>query len=88
MIGWIILLLAIVFVAVILIRTLRFKPEKQEEVDIKPVELNEEKIVQDMVDMIRCKTVSYRDESLVDRAEFVKFEELLKERFPLIHENC
>lgn len=88
MIGWIILLLVLIFVAVILFRTIRFKPEKLEVVDIKPIELNEEKIVQDMVDMIRCKTVSNRDESLVDRAEFVKFEELLKERFPLIHEKC
>lgn len=88
MIGWIIFGAIFAFVAIILIRTIQFKPEKQEMVDIKPVVLNEEKVVQDMVDMIRCKTISNRDESLVDRAEFAKFEALLTERFPLIHEKC
>ena len=38
--------------------------------------------------MIRCKTVSNRDESLVDREEFKKFERVLVERFPLVHETC
>ena len=41
-----------------------------------------------MADMIRCKTVSNRDETLVDWAEYSKFQELLKERFPNIHKKC
>ena len=35
--------------------------------------LNEEKIIIDMSDMIRCKTISNRDMSLVNFAEFEKF---------------
>lgn len=88
MIGWIILGVVAVFLAVILVRTLRFTPQEAEAVTEDVIELDNEKIVTDMVDMIRCKTVSNRDESKVDRAEFAKFEALLAERFPLIHEKC
>ena len=78
----------LVLVLVILIRTLRFKPK---EVPVEPaddIDLPREKIVQDMVDMVRCKTVSSRDSSQVDWAEFGKFRILLKERFPHIRAAC
>lgn len=74
--------------ATVVARTVAFKPEKLPEVKEETIELDREKIVADMADMVRCKTVSYIDESLVDRAEFAKFEALLRERFPLIHEKC
>jgi carboxypeptidase PM20D1 len=77
-----------VLVAVIVIRTLCFKPEALPPAKEESISLDREKIVKDMSDMIRCKTVSYRDESLVDRGEFAKFEALLRERFPLIHSAC
>ncbi len=84
----IIVVLLIIFLAVIMVRAVCFRPEvmKQEAVD--PINLDRDKIVADMVDMIRLKTVSNRDEELVDRREFAKFEELLKERFPEIHRKC
>ena len=88
MIEWMILAAFVALLAVILIRTLRFQPKIQEAVLEAPVELDEEKIVRDMQDMIRCKTVSYRDESLTDWEEFEKFRRLLAERFPLIHQAC
>ncbi|MBQ8449030.1 MAG: M20 family peptidase [Clostridia bacterium] len=77
-----------VLIIVIVVRTLCFKPEELPPVKEEKIELDHDKIVADMVDMIRCKTVSNRDEALVDRAEFAKFEALLRERFPLIHEKC
>ena len=73
------------FVAVLVIRTLRFSPPKAEPITPSPVSLNREKVVADMADMVRCKTVSHRDHSLEDAAEFAKFHTLLKERFPRIH---
>ena len=86
---WLILpALVVVFLAVILIRTARFTPHPQEEVEAAPVTLNEEKIVADMSAMIRCRTVSNRDERLVDWDEFTKFQDLLAQRFPLIHEKA
>ena len=65
-----------------------FTPKPVARVEAKSVDLDEDKIIADMVDMIRCKTVSNRDEAMVDYAEFEKFEQLLKERFPKIHEKC
>ena len=82
---YIILAVLVVFIGIILLRTLAFRPHKEEAVTAEPVELNEEKIIADMADMIRCKTVSNRDHSLVDWAEFDRFQALLQERFPRIH---
>lgn len=85
---WIPLALLTVFLAIIFVRALIFRPkadileDKYEEIT-----LNEEKIVRDMADMIKCKTVSHRDPSLNDKTEYEKFEKLLKERFPKIHEK-
>lgn len=86
MVGYIILGIVVLFLAVILVRTLMFMPKKETKEIGEAVTLNEEKIVKDMVDMIRCKTVSNRDEGLVDWAEFEKFEVLIKERFPKLFE--
>ena len=88
LIGGIVLGILVILIGVILIRAVLFKPEMLEPVAAEPIELDEDKIVKDMVDMIRCKTVSNRDEALVARAEFARFEDLLKERFPVIHEKC
>ena len=76
------------FFAVLLVRTLRFKPVALQPMAEAPVEPNEEKIIRDMQDMVRCKTISYRDPSRMDLAEFEKFQALLVERFPLIHQQC
>jgi len=86
--GWIIFDVALCFVLIVLIRTLCFRPAPAAPVPEAPVALDEEKIVADMADMIRCKTVSYDDESLIDWAEYEKFHALLLERFPRIHAAC
>lgn len=88
---WIILGVAavlLIFVAVIIVRTLTFKPQAVAPAMPEDILLNRQKIIDDMADMIRCKTVSNRDEALVDRKEFEKFENLLKERFPNVHKSC
>ena len=82
---WLIPAALAVLLAVILIRALRFRPAADPLPAAEPVELDGEKIVADFRDMIRCRTVSDRDESLVDRGEFARFEALLAERFPRIH---
>ncbi len=87
-IGYIAVILIIVLIGVILIRAVRFKPGKEESAEVSSVSLNRDKIVEDMAAMIRCKTVSFRDDSQVDWSEFEKFEEVLKECFPLIHKAC
>lgn len=84
----IILAVIIVFAAVILIRTTLFKPYPEPEMVEEKVNLNEDKIIKDMSDMIKCKTVSYQDKSLIDWKEFEKFQALLQERFPHVHKAC
>lgn len=86
MIGLIILGLIVVFVVVIVERTLLFTPDKQEKPVAEEVTLDEDKIVRDMVAMIRCKTVSNRDDSLVDFEEYEKFEAEIRMRFPKLFE--
>lgn len=87
-VGIVITVSLIIFLLVIVIRALNFKPLPIPESLEQKVEIDREKVVNDMVAMIRCKTVSNRDEKLVDREEFIKFQELLKERFPLVHEKA
>ena len=71
--------------AVVVVRTLSFTPKPEEPVAPTPVAVDREKVVRDMQDMIRCRTVSHADESLTDFAEFDRFHALLAERFPLVH---
>ena len=78
----------LIFLAVLLIRAAMFTPKPERERSQETVELNEEKIVKDMQEMIRCKTISYNDDSLIDKREFLKFRELLPEMYPKIHETC
>ena len=84
----IVVLVLILFIALILIRAVLFRPEELPPVSEEQIQTDLDKIVEDMVAMIRCKTVSNRDEQLVDRKEFEKFVELLRERFPLVHSKC
>ncbi len=82
MILWILLAAVIAFLAVILVRAAMFKPKPGPKPSGEQVTVDEEKTVQDMAEMIRCKTVSYNDESLIDKAEFKKFQELLPKIYP------
>ena len=91
MAGYIIgavLVLLVVFVAILLVRTLLFVPRELPPVQQDTITVDREKIVNDMISMIQCKTVSNRDDALVDWGEYTKFQELLKERFPLVHQHC
>ncbi len=78
----------VIFLLVLVVRALLFKPQQEPKMEVEKIELNEQKIVSDMVEMIKCKTVSNRDESLVDRGEFAKFEALLKDKFPYLHNSA
>ena len=91
MAGYIIgavLVLLVVFVAILLVRTLLFVPRELPPVQQDTITVDREKIVNDMISMIQCKTVSNRDDALVDWGEYTKFQELLRERFPLVHQHC
>ena len=85
---YVIVAVIVLFLAVLLIRAAMYKPYDELKPSGEKVILNEEKIVSDMVEMIRCKTVSYNDEKLIDKEEFRKFQELLPKLYPLVHGIC
>lgn len=89
--NWVIyslLAVVVILLTVIIVRTILFKPAEMPPAKNEHIPLDEEKIIQDMADMIRCKTVSNRDAALVDYKEFHKFQILLEERFPNIYGKC
>ncbi len=88
LIVWIVLGLLALFLAVILIRTAMFRPAPEPQADPSPMDYDAQKAIDDLQAMIRCKTVSDKDRSKEDEAEFAKFVELLAERFPHVTENC
>ena len=61
MIGWIILAAIVVFLAVILIRAAMFKPKDNVKTEYEPVEFDRDAAVNALVELVRCRTVSYDD---------------------------
>jgi len=78
----------VIFLTVILVRTCLFKPYEEVRPEPESVALDREKIIKDMQELIRCKTVSYREEFLMDWEEFAKFKQVLQKCYPLVHINC
>ena len=83
------LLIAIfLLIFILVIRAIRFKPLEEKTYEEFDVDLNTDEIVDRFADMIRCKTISYKDTSLEDSKEFEKFRELLIKRYPNVNANC
>ena len=88
MIWWCILALLLIFIAIVLVRTLRFTPASQQPPAPQPVSVDGPRAVSHLAAMIRCKTVSNRDHSQEDAQEFRNFRALLPELYPHIHQTC
>lgn len=87
-IGLGVVALIIIFFAVILIRTARFKPKKLAEIDESEVVFDKDRAVETLAQIVKCKTVSNVDRSLEDDAEFDKLISLLPSLFPKVFKNC
>lgn len=86
---WCILpILLLVFLAVVLVRTLRFTPGAQPVAPAQPVSVDGARAAEHLAAMIRCRTVSNRDKTFEDGAEFEKFRALLIDSYPHIHAVC
>ena len=72
----------IVFLAVILIRALAFKPKAQPKADQPPVDFDKEAAVDSLRELVICKPVSYMDPALEDAAEFEKLISKLPTLYP------
>ncbi len=85
---WIIPLLLAAFFALLIVRALLFKPKYKPALNPAPVAVDEAHAYESLSRMVQCRTVSSYDKSMEDGDEFVKFHELLKERYPLLHAAC
>ena len=88
MIGSVILILLAVFVAVIAIRTARFKPKAQPALSNEEYKFDKDAAVDTLAQLVRCKTVSYVDHSLEDDAEFDNLISLLPGLYPRVFDVC
>ena len=75
------------FVIYLLVNAARFRPEKQADIPAEPLEYDAEAAGAHLGAMLRCRTVSNRDESLMDWAEYDRFVALLGELYPAAMEK-
>ena len=87
---WLLLIPAVLvlFIAIIIIRALCFKPKAQPVIFENEENFNKDRAVDNLCQLVRCKTVSYRDHSLEDDAEFEKLISLLPTLYPNVHGAC
>ena len=78
----------VVFVAVLLARAAAFNPRSAKPVEPEEAAVDTDGAASRLAQMIRCKTVSSRDERLMQPEEFDKFRELLAELYPNVHKAC
>ena len=84
----IILVLLLAFVAVININAARLKtPEISQEKKELSVEVDTELAAEHLSQMIRCKTVSSKNEEEIVQEEFEKFRALLPKLYPTVYEK-
>lgn len=78
----------VLFLAVLVIRTLHFTPKEQPELLSGQENFDREVAVSNLQQLVRCKTVSYKDSSLEDDREFQKLIGLLPGLYPRMFEVC
>ena len=88
MIGLIFLGILAVFAAVILVRTLTFKPKAQPEISNEEVSFDKDGAVNALAELVKCRTVSYSDHSKEDDAEFEKLIAKLPGLYPNVFGAC
>ncbi len=78
----------VIFLVVIILRAVTFKPKAGPTVFENEEHFDSERAVDNLCRLVRCKTVSYRDSSLEDDAEFNKLIDLLPELYPNVFSVC
>ncbi len=84
MIEILFLLIAViaVFITVILLRAIAFRPTEQLNIKDEDVIFDKDKVVENLCEFIKCKTVSYKDKNLQNNLEFTKLKNLLYVLYP------
>ena len=88
MVGYVILALVVLFLAVLVIRAATFKPKAQPAVSQEAVGVELDTAVSNLQQLVQCRTISYNDHSLEDKAEFRKLKDLLPKLYPNVFSAC
>ena len=88
MIGYIILGIGAIFLAVVLIRTANFKPKPQPDISQEAVTFDKDAAIHNLAELVKCKTISYSDHALEDDAEFDKLIGKLPGLYPNVFKTC
>ncbi len=81
-------ILLVAFIAVLIIRAASFTPKAGPKVFENEESFDKDAVISRLAELIKCKTVSYRDPSLEDDREFKKLLALLPELYPLVFKTC
>ena len=84
----IVLAIVVIFLAVVLVRTLRFTPNVQPVTEAETIEFDRERAISNLAELVKCRTISYSDHSLEDDAEFDKLIEKLPGLYPDVFAKC
>ncbi len=85
---WLIPIAIALFLVVILARALAFRPKAGPKILEGEEIFDKDRAAENLRQLVRCKTVSYRDPSLEDNAEFEKLIALLPQLYPQVFEVC
>lgn len=86
--GYAILAAVLLFLAVLIIRALAFRPKAQPNTAVAEVNFDKDAAVDALAQLVRCKTVSYNDPALEDEEEFQKLIDLLPSLYPNVFDTC
>lgn len=76
------------FLAVIVVRALMFKPKEQPELLDENIDFDKEKAILNLRELVKFRTISYSDGSLEDDGEFEGLINMLPELYPHVFEKC
>ena len=80
--------LLVMFITLVIARTIMFKPEKNIEVSDEEISFDRSGAVENLQKLIRCRTISRYDHVGEDDAEFEKLISLLPQLYPWVYEKC
>ncbi len=80
--------IVVVFLLVLIIRALCFKPAPDKSISPSGVDFDKDAAVEHLSKMIRMRTVSYPELEKEDESQFEGFRALLPELYPTVYEKC